>query len=242
MNNSPASLAAEGSQWLPVVVLERKHDRPASDLGREAADGRRLLLRACAGQAIALVRVRWPPSLQVDAGLAWAELIDDGELALDEDTCMLSGGVSVEEGVDVSADHVNDIAEEITVLLPDVQGLGECAWTLVAGTLESGSAGRDESCEVAGGTDLAADSFVSNDNKLDKTPLSPGDDFSDLLLGTGDSVVFVNEYTQDDLQLDILIGASGSDVSERAAVCAVNTDSQESFGLDQGNVFLDFFS
>jgi hypothetical protein len=54
--------------------------------------------------------------------------------------------------------------------------------------------------------------------------LSPGDNLSDLFLGTSDSVVFVNEDTKNHLQLNVLRGASGSDVDEGAAVCAVDTD------------------
>jgi len=238
VGSSPASFASQVSRVLPLVVLEGEHDGFASHLGRDARDGFGLLRRSGTRGAVAAIGVRGPSGLQVDGVLAGAELVSDFKLALDEDTSILGAGFWVEEGVDVAADYVDNVAPETGVFLPDVERLGGGARSLVSSGLEGGFARGDETSESRRRAGLAHHSFVSDNDQLYKAPLAPSDDFCNLFLGAGNpSLSLVDEDSNDHLQIDSWGRASGSNVRKSAAVSAVDTNNRESFRFDQGDVF-----
>lgn len=176
-------LAAELAGLLPWVISEGEHDGLSSTGLLDALDGGGLGLLARAGSTVTLSSGR-PSALQVDTGLAWAELVNDVELATDEGTGLLSGGVWVEESVDVGSDDIDGTAKGALVCLPGVEGLGGGAGSVVSSALEGRLAGRDEAGEIAGAGVSLEDGLVTDDDKLDHAELAPGDDVGDLLLGT----------------------------------------------------------
>jgi len=240
VDSSPASLTIPSTGLLPVVVLVREHNGSVSNRSGDASDGYSLLRRTSAGESVASVGIRWPSGFQVIGRFAWAELVRELELALDEISGVFGTGFWVEKGVDVAADDVDDVAPETGVFLPDVERLGGGAGSGVLSSSECGLAGGDKVCEVTWGGCLAHHGFVSDDDQLDELPSGPGDNIGDLLLGTPNSAfVLIDEDTNDHLQVDVFVGTGVSDVLESTAVGAVNTNDLESFRLDHGNVFLD---
>jgi len=221
VEETPAALAAERSWVLPEIVLEREHDGFASDDILDVLNGIGLLLYTRAGQSIASSSLRWPSGLGVDGILARADLIGNVELPLDEISCLLGNGLGVEKGVDVAAENIDHGAENITILLPDVEGLGGGDGSGVSSSGECGCTRGNETGEFTCGASIADDGFVSDDDHFDETPFGPGDDFADLLLGTWDSsLVLADEDTKN--HLNLRGDASISDVLKGTAIGAVN--------------------
>ena len=117
------------------------------------------------GQAAPLhVPAERPSGLQIDAGLSGTERVQDCKLAADEGTSLVASGVGVEEGVQVRAHHIDDGAEDVSALLPDVQRLAGGAETGVTGSRERGLRGRDEGGEFRGSAVTVEHCLVANDN------------------------------------------------------------------------------
>ncbi|KFY74415.1 hypothetical protein V499_05557 [Pseudogymnoascus sp. VKM F-103] len=229
--DTPAALAVELAKVLPVIVVVREDDGLSTNSLADGLDSSGLLEWAGAGLTVAVTGGR-PSGLEVDTGLAWAELVNDVELALDEGTGILSLGGGVEEGVDVGTDNVNGLAESTLVLLEHVQGLGSGDWASVSGALEDLLGGGDEGSELLGGADTVEDGLVTDDNEDDKVPAAEGGEGGDLRLGALNSGLL--DVDTDD-QLEAVGLASGRDVLEAVAVSligGVEADSGETLGCD----------
>jgi hypothetical protein len=232
LDGTPALLAAERTRVLPEIVDKRKHHRLPPCAGRDARYRRRLLALPGARGTVALTCGR-PSGLEIDAGFARAERIDDGELGGDEGAGLVGGDVGVEERMDVAADDVDDFTEDFGVFLPDVQGFGGGARTGVSGAGEGGSAGGDEGRQFGSGRVAREYALVSDDDQLDQFPLAPGDNVGYLLSGARDAGV-ADEDAEN--HLDPAGGAGTTDVLQTGAVGAVNTHGGEAFAGDEGNV------
>ncbi|KFY86537.1 hypothetical protein V498_07466 [Pseudogymnoascus sp. VKM F-4517 (FW-2822)] len=229
--DTPAALAVVRAEILPVIVVVREDDRLSADSLADRPDGFGLLERTRAGEAVALTGRR-PSGLEVDAGLAGAELVDDVELALDEVTGLGGDGGRVEKGVDVGADDVDGLAEGALVLLEHVEGLGGGDGAGVAGGLEDLLGGDDEGGELLGGADSVEDGLVTDDDEDDKVPAGEGRERGDLRLGALDAGL-LDVDANDELEA-VGLAASGH-VLEAVAVSLVGrveADGGEALGGD----------
>ena len=236
--DTPAALAVELAKVLPVIVVVREDDGLSTNSLADGLDGSGLLEGTGAGLAVADTGRR-PSGLEVDTGLAWAELVNEVELALDEGTGILGLGGGVEEGVDVGTDDVNGSAENILVLLEHVQGLGGGDWAGVSGALEDLLGGGDESGKLLGRADTVEDGLVTDNDEDDKIPAGEGGEGGDLRLGALNSGIL--DVDTDD-QLEAVGGASGRDVLETVAVSlvgGVQADGGESLGCNVREVLED---
>ncbi|KFY82341.1 hypothetical protein V500_10614 [Pseudogymnoascus sp. VKM F-4518 (FW-2643)] len=229
--DTPAALAVERAQALPVIVVVREDDGLATNSLTDGLDSDGLRDGARARGAIALTS-GWPSSLEVDTGLARAELVDDVELALDELSGVGRDGGRVEEGVDVGADDVDGGAEHVLVLLEHVEGLGGGHGAGVAGASEDRLGGGDEGGELLGGADTVEDGLVTDDNEDDEVPAGEGREGGDLRLGALNAGLL--DVDTDD-QVEAVGFAASGDVLEAVAVglvSRVETDGGEALGGD----------
>lgn len=165
VDSTPALLATECTSCLPEIVGEREHDGLSSDSVLDALDGGCLLALTWASLAVA-GSSGWPAGLQVDAGLAGAKTVDDLELGSGEGSGVLGGHIGIEEGVDVGTDNIDGGAEGSGVGLPDVKGLGGCAWAGVSSAAELAFAVGDEAGESRGSCVAVEDTLVPDDNEV----------------------------------------------------------------------------
>lgn len=134
-SSTPALFAIEGTKCLPEIVGVGENNGLVTGSLNNRLDSSSLVVGAWASITVALTRAG-PSGLQVDTALARAEAINNLELGGNEAASLGSSHGRVEEGVDVAADNVNDLAEDAGILLPDIQRLRGGDWTRVAGTLE----------------------------------------------------------------------------------------------------------
>lgn len=217
LDGAPCLLAFERARRLPQIVAEGEDDGSCTRLEDDGRHGNSLLDRSGAGDTVALSSSR-PSGLEVDTGLALAETIDDLELACDEKSGVGGNGTRVEEGVDVGADLVHDLAELGGAFLPDIEGLGGRERSGVSCGLQGGLGRVDEGGELAGGAVAIEDGLVTQDNQLDEIPLGPRGDLRYLILGSRDAGA-ADEDTDD--QLDPVGGRGRPDVRQGGAVGAV---------------------
>ena len=235
LDATPALLDAERAGLLPEVVLVREEDRLGADLLDERLDGLDLLDWARDGLAVGAAGGR-PAGLEVEHVLAAAQLSEDLHLLLGEGAALLGGDFSVEEGVDVGADDVDDGAEHLGVLLPDVERLGGGDVALVAGLAEGLLGGGDEVGEGAGVGAAAEDGLVADDDEVDDVPLAPLDGLGDLLAGDVDAAGG-DEDADDHVEPVLLAGAA--DGLQGVAVGGVDADGGEAGSLDGGDAVVD---
>ena len=218
--------------------MVREDDGLSTDSLADGLDSDGLEGRARAGDAIALTSRR-PSGLEVDTGLARAELVDDVELALDELAGVGGDGVRVEEGVDVGADDVDGGAEHVLVLLEHVEDLGGGDWAGVAGASEDRLGGGDEGGELLSGADAVEDGLVTDDDEDDEVPAGEGREGGDLRLGALDAGLL--DVDADD-QVEAVGFAADGHVLEPVAVglvSGVEADGGEALGGDVGEVLED---
>lgn len=183
---TPVLLDTEVTGCLPVIVGIGEEDRLRTNGLGNSLDSSLLLGGTGDGSTVGVTTVR-PASLEVQNVLS-AKLLKDLVLGQSELTSLSGGGIRVEEGVDVGTDDIDGGAQgRLSVLLPDIDGLGGGDLTGVTGSLEGGLAGGDEGSELSGGDVAGGNGLVTDDDQLDHVPLSPLGDGSDLLLGTGGS-------------------------------------------------------
>ncbi|KFY34709.1 hypothetical protein V495_08121, partial [Pseudogymnoascus sp. VKM F-4514 (FW-929)] len=229
--DTPAALAVELAKVLPVIVVVREHDRLATNSLGNGLDRNLLQDRAGAGKAVAVTSGR-PSGLEVDSGLAWAEGLNDVKLALDELAGLGGRGGRVEEGVDVGADDVNGLAQDVLVLLEHVEGLGGGDGAGVSGAGEDLLGGGDELGELLGRADAVEDGLVTDHNEDDEVPASEGGEGGDLWLGALDSGLL--DVDTDDEREAVGLASSGH-VLEAVAVglvSGVEADGGEALGGD----------
>jgi len=61
-----------------------------------------------------------PTSFEVDGRLAGADRTEDSQFALDKGTGLISGGLRIEEGMEVSTGFIHNGAEDTGIRLPVV--------------------------------------------------------------------------------------------------------------------------
>ena len=127
--------------------------------------------------------------------------------------------------MDVAADDIDNVAQDVGVRLPDIESLGGGDGTSIAGSLEGGARGLDETGQLGGADISVHDRLVADNYHVDESPLGPRDDLVNLLLG-GAEAGAADEDTEDQREA---VGFGGaSDVLEGGAVSAIDTEGLES--------------
>lgn len=200
----------------------------------DALDGLFLLGGTGNRGAVGVTGMR-PSGLEVVGAEAGADLLEILELGRDEFTRLLGGSLRVEEGVDVGAEDVDDVAEGAALFFDDVHGLrgGDVAGE--AGGLEGRFGRADEAGEIGHAAVVVEDGFVADDDHFDDRPVARGpiDDLGDLGLRGGDAAAG-DVHAEDELEV-VLFGGR-ADVLESVTVGRVDPDGGESFTRDDGNV------
>jgi hypothetical protein len=232
VDGTPKLLTAKFSSWLPWVVNKGEDNGLATSMFGDGLEGSCLLGGTWASVSVTGTS-RWPSSLQVDTGLAWAKTIDDLELGSDERSGVGSVNISVKEWMNVATDNINGTAKITGDCLPGAQGFGGGAWSRVSGSAELGLAFGDKGSKSAGRAVTVEDSFVTDNNQVNKRELTPADDVSDLLLSSRNTAGR-DEDTKDHAETVSL--TSSSNVGETRTISAVNTDGSEAGCLNGLNI------
>jgi hypothetical protein len=230
-------LNTERATIFPGIILEAEDGSLVTGLGEDISDGSLLVGLAWHSITIAAASA-WPTALQVVRSLA-ASSLDDGELAEDERTGPGGGDGGGEEGLDVGGGNVDDTAEGRGVLLDDVDGFRGGDRAGIASTAPGTLGLGDESSKIRGRAVTVEDSFVTNDNHGNVSPVAggtPGGDLVDLAPGST-KTLGVDEDTDDDLEA---MGLGGStNVNEAAAVSGIKADGGETVRSDLGKIGID---
>lgn len=197
----------------------------------DAVDGLSLLTRAGPGLSVGETPA-WPSGLEDDTGLA-AFLLDNGELGVEERTGVAGGNVGIEVGVDIDTDNVDSAAENIAVLLNDVDGFGSGNLPTVANAPELTGNLPDVGSKLMGSAETVEDGLVTDNNDIDKVPLLPRLDGLNLLVGSGNTTG-LDEDTENNL--DTVLLASATDGLQAVALGRVETDRRETLAGNVGNV------
>jgi hypothetical protein len=159
-----------------------------------------------------------PSALEVDDLLAWANGLSRGNFDVANEIRRFIGrDVLVEEGINVAANDINHVAEDIRVLLKNVEGFGGCAGASVTSGCERGLAICDEIGKIFGVAAVTEDAFIADDDELDELPVTPRDNIADLALRAANSSLFIaDKDTNNHLKAQSL--ACGPYVQQAAAV------------------------
>lgn len=223
---------------LPVVVLVAEDAGVVTDLLDDAAHG--LLLLGLAGDGSAVgVTARGPANLGDELALGGSLGADLGgllELLHSEVTGLGGGLATVEVGLDLGGEDVDDVAERATVLLPSGDGLGGGDGGSEAGGGPLGLDGSDVRGEGTGVSAVARDILVADNEHGDAVLGGAADDGLQLLVGTlgAGGSCGIEEDAVDDLHAVLL--RSRDDVLENTAVGAVDTDGNVAEAGDLANV------
>ena len=176
-----------------------------------------------------------PSGLEIVGGETRADFLEIVQLLGDKLAGLRSGGVRVEERVDVGGEDVDDGAEDAALLLDDVHGFGGGDVAVEAGGIEGRLGGADKGREFRHAGVVVEDGFVADDDHFDGRPITRGpvDDLGDLGLCGGDAGV--GDVDAED-ELDVVLLGGRANVLESVAVGRVDADGGESFAGDEGNV------
>ena len=108
--------------------------------------------------------------------------------------------------------------------------------TVIASAGGLGFDAFDEPSKIASRAVAVENSLVTDNDKLDDVPLSPGEDVSDLLVSTVDASIG-DEDAEDDLETVVL--ASLADEFKSLAISAVDTDRGEALAGNAGDISRD---
>jgi len=221
--HTPVLLGVEGSSGvgLPHVVEGGEPD----DVGRDGRlhGGESSLLVLNAGNSLAVgATLSGPASLgDPDIILATAGAGDLLHRAEEPVTTVLSGDITVEEGVSVDGNVVRDTAQLISVSNHGNSSVDSDDLARVTSGAESSSGSRDDTCDKLGSNNSVVDNLVTNRDGVDSGPVVLGlvDEIRDLLGVFGTLNV---EETSEDLQVVLL--ARGENKRDLVAVGTVETD------------------
>lgn len=234
------SLDAESTRVLPAIVRPGEPgDGGTLVLLIDRVNSLLLLLLTRNGGTVGLTGV-WPSGLEDDDVLGvTAVRLGKSDLVLDELTGIGWGNAGVEEWVNVNTDDVHVLADVRGNLLQDVDWLSGGDWSLVTSSADLLGNGGHVGTELGTTAETVEDGLVTNDKELDETPLGPGDDVSNLRVGSLDTSG-LDEDTENDLESVLL--ASRADRLESTAVRRVETESLESLGGNSSNITIDLGS
>jgi len=223
------SLDVESTRCLPAVVSPGEEGDAARVQLINRLEGNSLLLLTGDSSTVCLTSVG-PSSLEDNDILgATAVGLGEGHLFLDERTGFFWGDCRVEEWMNVDSDNVHVLADVILDGVENVDGLGSGDLSLVTGATDLLSDLCHVGCEFGTSAEAVEDRLVTDDEKLDATPLTPLDDVLDLRVGSRDTSS-LDEDTEDDLEVVLLAGAA--DRLESTAIGRVKTNGLEALGGD----------
>ena len=170
IDHAPVLFTTKCTSVFPQIVGKGQDGALPTSSRQDGLDSNLLVFYASTSRAIALSCKARPSSFQIDSTLTRAKSLNDLELAGNKGTGRRSINSAVEEGMNITANNVDDSAENFGVFLENVKGLGCGARATVTGRSKCGLGRADEGGELARCAVTIEYGFVSNDNELDNRP------------------------------------------------------------------------
>lgn len=202
-----------------------------------------LLLGRAGNSSTVGLSVAWPSSFQIVC-LEFATAARRKVLELLSNEISSSGraDLTIEEGVQVRADNVDDWAESGGVLLNDIERLRGGDRTIVTSSLQDTLGFHDKVGHFGSCSETSKDCFIACDDHFDHAPVSirtPLGQVVELIVRSSHAFA-IDEDAEDHLHTNCFAGCAN--ILRTLAVRGVNAHRREALGFDAVDVIAHFVS